>query len=168
MPDRTFYVCPCLTAHGIRDWHACKGYTAAGDMSLFGMAAVGAAAAGGESSNSDFLRALSQPLLIQTPLQASAHPPCYTFVIETEHRAVKLHSQPCMQISVALTSPCIADDAGNAFHTQSRPRCSCVERAGTGLTIFMLTSFHSAVSRACPAKLVCTATLADSITCICS
>lgn len=154
MPDRTISVCPCPTAHDIRNRQACKGYTAAGDMSLFGMAALGAAAAGGESSNSDFLRALSQPLLVQTPLQASSHSPCYTFVIETEHRALKLRSQPCTQVSVALTSPCIADDAGNAFHTQSRPRCSCVECAGTGLTIFTLTSFHSAVpvSLACSAK----------------
>ncbi|DBA81250.1 TPA: hypothetical protein ACH3X2_006877 [Trebouxia sp. C0005] len=38
-------------------------------MSLFGVIPLGAGASGLEGSNSDFLRALSQPLLIQTPLQ---------------------------------------------------------------------------------------------------
>ena len=135
-------------------------------MSLFGIAALGAAASGGESSNSDFLRALSQPLLIQTPLQASVDPPCYLLAIATEQSASNLRFVPCMQTSPVLTSPCIADDVRNAFHTQSRSRCSCVERAGTGLTIHA--DHFVLVSLTYPFKLVCVTTLADSNTCICS
>ena len=57
---------PCLPSNV---WYALKVQAAAGDMSLFGVTPSGAGAAGLEGNNSDFLRALSQPLLIQTPLQ---------------------------------------------------------------------------------------------------
>ena len=91
---------PCLPSNVL---YACKVQLAAGDMSLFGVTPLGAGASGLERSNSDFLRALSQPLLIQTPLQVRSAP--YWLFKHIKHRSSTTFLASACKTEPSLTYP---------------------------------------------------------------